>query len=302
MANDADFWIDRLRLKRRLTAWRIVGVVAIAAAILLAVGPEFDIGKRPHVARLVVDGIILDERRRTEVLHEVADDARVKALIVRIDSPGGTVVGGESLYRYLRRVSEKKPVVAVMRELATSAAYMTALGSDHLIAEDGTITGSVGVILQTANVTGLLEMIGVKPETFKSGPLKAQPNPLESLSPEARKAIEAVVLDSFEMFVALVRERRHLSDAQVRELADGRVFTGRQAMAAGLIDSLGGESEARAWLSAAHGIDPALQVRDLVVSRPEDRLRDIVSGVLGKAFFSETLRLDGLVSLWHPGG
>lgn len=300
MSIDADWLVDRRRLKRRLTWWRIAAVLGAVVAVIAAVG-RFDVFEAPaHVARIDVSGIILDDGERDQALAAVAADPSAKALIVRIDSPGGTVVGGEVLYRRLRHVGERKPVVAVMGELAASAAYMTALGCDRIVAHDGTLTGSIGVIVQTTDLTGMLDKLGIKPETIKSSPLKAQPNPLEPFTPEARQATRAVVADTYELFVQMVQERRNLSAPQVAEVADGRIFTGRQAKANGLVDELGGEDEARVWLERTHDVAAALPVRDVDVHDPSEKLQELFTRIVGKALFSETLSLDGLVSVWHP--
>lgn len=304
MPLEADYLADRRRLKRRLGVWRLLAVAAIAAAIVVGlsrvggVGPGF-LG-RDYVARLVVEGVITEDFDRDEALAEIARDRRAKALIVRINSPGGTVVGGESLYRRLLLVSEAKPVVAVMGEVATSAAYMTALGANHIIGREGTVTGSIGVILQTANITGLLDRLGVQTELVKSAPLKAQPNPLEDFSPEAREALEQVVQDMFAMFVGIVQERRNFSEAAAREAADGRVFTGRQALQNGLIDAIGSEIDARAWLAETHGVNPDLPVREIEDDGTVRWVRRRIDGFFGKTLISEVLNLDGLVSVWHP--
>ncbi|MCW5700049.1 MAG: signal peptide peptidase SppA [Rhodospirillales bacterium] len=297
---DGDYIVDRRRLKRRLTFWRIAAVIAAAIAVVAAFGQVEHLARGRHLARVVIEGVIMEDRDRDQALAELADDDTVEGVLVHIDSPGGTVVGGESLYHRLRLISEKKPVVAVLGGLGTSAAYMTALGSDHIVARNGTITGSIGVLLQTADVTGLMDMIGVKPETIKSGPLKAQPNPMEPLTPEGREAVTSSIMDIFDMFVSLVEERRSLDRGSVLELADGRVFTGRQALANGLIDALGGEEQARVWLQQKHSIDEALPVYDVDFEGAEATLRELMNSVFGKVFFSETLRLDGVVSLWHP--
>ncbi len=298
MSLDADQALDRRRLKRRLTFWRIAAVVAVVVAVVAAVG-RVGVGEN-HVARLVVGGIILDDPWRDDALAGIAEDDNAKALIVRIDSPGGTMVGGEALYTSLRAVAGKKPVVAVMGGTATSAAYMTALGADHILARAGSVTGSIGVIMQTADITGLLEKLGVKPETIKSRPLKAQPNPLEPLTPKAREAARFVVLDLFEMFVDMVQQRRNLPRDEVLALADGRVFTGRQAVANGLVDALGGESDARRWLAETHAIATSLPVRDVEIEHEGALWRDLITGFVGKVLFSERLRLDGPISVWHP--
>ena len=301
MSIDADTLVDRRRLKRRLAWWQAFAVIALVAAVIAAVGRFEALVKPAHVARLAVSGLIIDDFDRDQALAGVAEDSSAKALIVRVDSPGGSVVGGEVLYRRLRAVAEKKPVVAVLGELATSAAYMTAIGTDYIVAHDGTLTGSIGVILQTADLTGLLDKLGVKPETVKSSPLKAQPNPLETFTPEAHVAIRAVVTDVYEMFVGMVQERRQMSRDEVMAVADGRIFTGRQAKENGLLDALGGEREARIWLAHTHGISEGLPVRDVDLEGPENKLQRAFTHMAGKALFPETLSIDGLVSVWHPG-
>jgi protease-4 len=187
-----------------------------------------------------------------------------------------------------------------MGEVATSAGYLIALGTDHIIGQQGTITGSIGVILQTANITGLLDSLGIKTEAIRSAPLKARPNPLEEMSPEVREAVERVVQDMYAMFVGIVQERRDLSEDQVRDVSDGRIFTGRQAIENGLIDGIGSEIDARAWLAEVHGIDRGLATRELTDDGTALWVRQRVASIFGKSLLSETLRLDGLVSVWHP--
>jgi len=301
MSIQSDAIIDRRRLKRRLIFWRIVGVSAVALAIIVAVGRIGGFSSRSdHVARLTIEGVILDDAVRDQALREVASDDTVKALIVTIDSPGGTFVGGESLYTQLRKISVDKPVVALMGGTATSAAYMAAIGTDRIYARAGTLTGSIGVILQTADITGLLNNIGIKPETIKSGPLKAQPNPMEPFSDDARAAIQAVIGDFFEQFVDMVTERRNLGRADVLALADGRVFSGRQAKSEGLVDAMGSLEDARSWLADEKKISKNLPVVDIDISHDDEPWRDLVSGLVGKTLLSERLRLDGVISLWHP--
>ena len=240
---------------------------------------------------------------RTRTVRQIGDDASAKALILRIDSPGGTVVGGESLYRHLRAVAEKKPVIAVLGEVAASGGYMVALAADHIVAREGTLTGSIGVIMQTTDITGLLAKLGIEAEAIKSGPLKAVPSPVERLTDEGRAATRRLVDDMYQMFTAMVAERRGLPLPRAIELADGRVYTGRQARAAGLVDSLGGEEEARAWL-AERGISRRLPSRKIEIERDDEfwprLVRSTVQAVTGKTYLSERLTLDGLVALWHP--
>lgn len=300
MALDADRLLERRRLKRGLAVWRVAAAAAAVAAVVAAVGRFDAFAFRNHVARLEVDGIILADVERDEAIDRVARDSTVKALIVRIDSPGGTFIGGETLYLGLREVAKAKPVVAVMGGTATSAGYMTALGAERIVARSGSVTGSIGVLMQTADVTAFLEKLGIKPESVKSGPLKAQPNPLEPFTPAARAAVEDVIRDLHAMFVDMVGERRKLPKETVLTLADGRVFTGRQAVANGLIDDLGGEAEARQWLAEAYKIPLSLPVKDVKIRHPDEPWLDLILGLVRKSLFSERLRLDGVMSLWHP--
>ncbi len=300
MSLDADRIVDRRRLKRRLTFWRLTAVAALVLAAVAFAGTLDGVVEKDHVARLKVEGLILDDTWRDKALAELAGNDNIKALIVRIDSPGGTVVGGEALYKSILAVSKKKPVVAVLGGTAASAAYMAAVAAERIFARESTVTGSIGVIMQTTDITGLLDILGVKPETIKSRPLKAQPNPLEPMTEEARKAVKSVILDMYAMFVDLVSERRGMPRDRVLTLADGRIYSGRQAVANGLVDAIGGEDAARRWLEKAYKVDTSLPLEDMDISHDEEVWRNFIGGALGKALFSERLRLDGLLSLWQP--
>ena len=300
MALEADRYLDRRRLKRRLTLWRVIAVAALVAATTIAFSQFGDFKRGSSIATLDVTNIIFDDLRRTEALRKLAKDERVKALIVRINSPGGTVVGGESLYFGLRGVAKTKPVVAVMGEVATSAGYMAAIGADYIIGRRSTITGSIGVLMQTTEITGLLTKLGIKAETIKSSPLKAQPNPLEPMSPAARAAAQNIISDIYAMFVDLVTVRRNMDRGTVLKIADGRIYTGRQALGNGLIDAIGDMDAARQWLAERRDIDKNLPLRPLKIKRDRDSLLERFDDLFGITLFSERLRLDGVISLWHP--
>jgi protease-4 len=300
MALDPDRLIERRRLKRGVIVWRTIGVVALVLLAIVAV-VRFGLDERggDRIARLWVDGLVLDDPALESALDDIADNDRVKALLVRIDSPGGTATGGEAIFHALRRVAAEKPVVAVMGTTATSGGYMVALGADHILARISSLTGSIGVILQTAELTELLADLGVKTEAIKSGPLKAQPSPFEPMTEEARTAVRSVIDDTYDMFVDMVAERRKLSRQAVLALADGRVFTGRQAQELGLIDAIGGETEARNWLEATHAVSEDLPVRDIRREDLEGGWLDTLGTRLGDAIVPARLRLDGLISLWQ---
>ncbi|MBT3556237.1 MAG: signal peptide peptidase SppA [Rhodospirillales bacterium] len=304
MAADIDRIIDRRRLKRSLNVWRVIGIFAAAASIALIVkgsgiAPDL-VPEKPHIAVLDITDVILDDPDRNDLLRDILDDDDARALIVRINSPGGTFVGGENLYEGLRSVSAIKPVVAVIGNMGTSAAYMAALGSRHIFVREGSLTGSIGVILQSANIMKLLDKIGIEPVTVKSAAMKAQPNPVEEFTPESRLMIAGVIDDMYDIFLGIVAERRGMTKDAMRVHADGRVFTGRQALVAGLVDSIGGMTEAREWLDTEAEISKELPIINVTPGIEESPIFDLISGSLGKTLFSERLNLDGVLALWHP--
>ena len=295
---DPDRLLDRRRLKRGVAVWRALAVAALVAVVLVAAAPfVFEGGER--VARLWVSGLIEDDPARDRLIAELRDDDAVRAVVLRIDSAGGTAVGGEALYRSLRSLAEVKPVVAVLGTTATSAAYMVALAADHVLAREASLTGSIGVLFQTAEFTALLEELGVRAEAIRSGPLKAKPSPFERLDNPTRRVMRDVVADIYDSFVRLVMERRSLDRDTALTLADGRVFTGRQAVQAGLVDALGSEDEARAWLAQEHGVPETMRATD-VTSGGDGMLPDLIGAALDRALPSRTLALDGLIAVWHP--
>jgi len=308
MSLDADAIVDRRRLKRQLIAWRLTAIAAFAALGYAGVVTYTDLvpsqlaSGGDHVATMEVGGLILDDQNRLEALDDVAKSKSAKALIVRIDSPGGTAVGGETLYYALRNVATSKPVVALIRTIGTSGGYMTALAADRIYARETSLTGSIGVILQTAEMSGLLEKIGVKAETLASGPLKGQPSATEPMTDEARDATQNLINDTHQWFVQLVSERRKLSDDEVQLASDGRLFTGRQALEAKLVDELGGMADARRWLKTNHGVPGNLPMFDVDIKVRDKGLLARLLTSSGKTLLSERLTLDGLLTLWQPAG
>ncbi|MGH7042477.1 MAG: signal peptide peptidase SppA [Acetobacteraceae bacterium] len=305
MSLETDLLIDRRRLKRRLTVWRIVAVLAVVAAImagLRAGGGMF--GASPYVARLAVDGIIGNEDRLAARVRDLADDPHAKALIVTIDSPGGSVAGGEALHDAIAAVAQKKPVVAVMGGVAASAGYMIAVPAARIFARAGTLTGSIGVYLQSVEVSGLLTRLGINAEVVKSGPLKDQPGLTEPLTPAGRQMLQGLVMNLYDQFVAMVAAGRHMDPATVRQLADGRPYTGEQALKHGLIDALGGEHAARRWLATSRGVPATLPERPVTVAESLTQralaasLEPIVQG-FWKSVLSQSVVLDGAWSLWQ---
>ena len=297
---DTDAFIDRKQLKKKLMIWQIFGVLTVVGIVIFLIGDFSDIRNSDHIAVLKISNIIVDDPKRSQALITVAKDKLIKALIVHIDSPGGTVVGGEALYLHLQEVAENKPVVAVISNLATSAGYMAAIATDQIFARQSSITGSIGVIIQTADITVLLKKLGIMAESIKSAPLKAQPNPLEPMNEDTRSATRLVVDDIFNMFIDMVVVRRKMDKKKVKQLADGRIYTGRQAVKNGLIDAIGGEKEALNWLSTTKNINSQLPLKLMNFNRQVGFLEKILNSFIGNISISDRLRLDGLVSLWQP--
>jgi protease-4 len=313
MATEAELIIDRRRLKRRLTFWRVAAVLLFIAGLvaLAASFGGFDLSKRQdHIARVKISGIITGDQPTLDLLADIAKEDHVKGLIIRIDSPGGTTAGSEAIYEAIRKIAKDKPVAAVMDTIAASGGYITAIAADHIVARGNTITGSIGVIFQWAEVSKLLETIGVQMQEIKSGDLKAEPSPFKPLSDKAREVSNLMVQDSFAWFTGLVAERRKLPLDKVKVLSDGRVYTGRQAVAEKLIDELGGEEKAVDWIKKEKKLPADIEVKDWAVP-PEDTgllglgLK-ITSGALKAmglpdlAQQAQMQKLDGLLSVWHP--
>ena len=305
MTTDADGIVARRRLRRWLAFWRVSALVVGAALVLavVAVVTDFDpIADRPHILRVTVSGIVFDDPSIIGGLEQAAEDDATRALLVIIDTPGGTTTGGESIYRELRRISENgTPVVAVIRTVGASAGYMVALAADRIYALETSITGSIGVLLETAEVSKLLDRLGVSAETFRSAPLKGQPSLFQPLDERTRVATQSLIDDVYDWFLEVFAERRGLPVETARGLADGRAYTGRQALSLNLIDSIGGEREALAWLVETQGIPGDTPVIDLERDDNPETFFDLVTGLAKKTLLSERLRLDGLMSVWHPG-
>jgi protease-4 len=320
MSSDADLLADRRSLRRKLTLWRLLAVVGVIAAAVVAGLAWTGRGPGPisqaHIARVTISGFISGDRRTLELIKSL-EDSRAAAVLVRIDSPGGTVTGSEALYDALRLLAAKKPLVAVVDGLAASGGYIAAMGSDRIVARQTSLVGSIGVLFQIPNVGQLMSTLGVKLEEVKSSPLKAAPNGFEPTSPEARAALQRVVDDNYDWFKRLVRERRKLADPEVTVVSDGRVHSGRQGLALKLVDEIGGEPEAIAWLEREKGVAKDLKVRDWrrrsesssynLWSMTESLARaagfDAVATIIARAADQPVgLRLDAPLALWQPAG
>jgi len=317
MATRADDLIDRRRMRRKLTFWRVaallVAVVALVIASAWAVRDDLAGTGAPHIAKVRIEGTIIEDDELLDRLESIRKSAAVKGVILSVDSPGGTTAGGEAIFEAVRKLAADKPVVAQVGTLAASAGYMIASAADHIVARQSSIVGSIGVLVQYPDITGLMDKIGVKLEEVKSSPLKAEPSPFNPTTEEERAMLRAMILDSYDWFVGLVDERRPMTRTEVLAVADGSVFTGRQAMQKKLVDELGGEDEAVGWL-AGKGVDGELEIVEWKAEEDSWFLApQSAAGILGKlmglpdqgaallkALGGERLFLDGLLSVWQP--
>lgn len=317
MVMRADELIDRRRLRRKLTFWRVVALAVIVLALFCAyvwkVGTDFTGAGSAHIAKVRIEGTITEDDELLERLEKVRKSPAVKGVILAIDSPGGTTAGGEAIFDAVRKLAADKPVVAQVGTLAASAGYMIASAADHIVARQSSIVGSIGVLVQFPDVTGLMDKIGVKLEEVKSSPLKAEPSPFNPTTDEERAMIRSMIMDSYEWFVGLIDERRPMTRAEVAAVADGSIFTGRQALQKKLIDELGGEDQAVAWL-ATKGIDGDMEVVEWkargngwplssgALATVLARLAGLPDGgaSLLRELGGERLFLDGLLSVWQP--
>lgn len=319
MSLDTEAVIDRRRMRRRISFWRSAAILFIGLVLGIVLFGSDDLSSlgQNQIARVAIEGTITDDRDQLRMLKKIRDANNVQALIVHVNSPGGTTTGGESLYEALRQVAAKKPVVAQFGTVAASAGYIVGLGTDHIVARGNTITGSIGVLAQWPEVSEMLDKLGVKFNEVKSGRLKAEPSLFTPATEDAKAVMQETIDDGFRWFLSLVEERRGISARGVVGLTDGRIYSGRQALEAKLVDEIGGEAEAIRWLETSRGVAKGLKVVNWK-PQPENTWGSftgdasmttgaVLATVIGSLFQPpqlpaslERLGLDGLVSVWQP--
>ncbi len=261
-------------------------------------------GQKPHLVHLKLAGIIsASEQDNVDAIRKAADDSTVKGLLLEVNSPGGAVTGGEVLHDAVAAFARRKPVAVSMGSVAASAGYMVSVPANRIFANRSTLTGSIGVILQSPDVSRLLDRVGVHVDELVSGPMKGQPSVVQPLSPEGREMLQGVITDLYGFFVMVVADGRHMPVERVRQLADGRPYTGRQALGLGLVDQLGSLADARGWLlKTAHLSDDA-PVTDIGPAATRVNWRHWITGLLSavpgaEILIKESSALDGAVAIW----
>lgn len=312
MSEQPEFILDRRKLKKKLVLWRFLAIFAVIAGLfsLVSFNKEFaaKLGMADQIARIEVSGVILEDKARAQMLKKMAADKSVKALIVHFNSPGGTTTGGEALYQDLRRIAKDRPVVALFGTMATSAAYMSGVAAEHIIARSNSITGSVGVIMQWAEVSNMMDKLGVKMNEMKSGDLKAVPSPFQPLDEFGRSSTQKMIADSHKWFVDLVVKRRNIQPTQIPGFMEGSIYSGRQALQYGLIDEIGSEEQALNWLSKAKKIPNYLPIIDWTQEiQPSGgiigRASLYIAGLFGLDLkpYLQNMSQTGLISARHSG-
>ena len=293
MGPQADTAVTPKRSILRRIFWAIV--IGGGALILLnALLPDLDFSGQDRVALIRVEGVILDAQATISELKQYSENPLVKAIVLRIDSPGGGVVPSQEIHDAVKRVKNKsnKAVIASMGTVAASGGYYIAAATDRIIANPGTLTGSIGVIMEMANFEGLLKKVGVEGVVIKSGRFKDVGSPLRKMSDEERKLLQSVMDDVHHQFIEAVADGRSLEVSEVEPLADGRIYTGRQAKEARLVDELGDLDDAIHIAADIAGMEGEPKV---IEPRKRFSFRDIIESRWSSVF--PKLELDTGVKL-----
>jgi protease-4 len=262
---------------------------AVKSTTASGLDAELSTGTGPRIGVVELKGTVggdgergIDADKVVKLLRKYDRDDDVRAVVVRIDSPGGSVAPSQEIYSALRNLRKKKKVVASMGNLAASGGYYIAAAADQIYASPGTLTGSIGVVFTHFNVRGLLEAVKIEETTLKTGKYKDTLSPYRPLNELDREEVQSISEDVYGQFIRDVAEGRGLKEEEVRKLAEGRIYTGRRAKDLRLVDELGGfqDAVAKAWQLAGQSGEPRLQLppRDMVLS-----LRELMRGAFGGA-------------------
>src|SRR3990167_4683110 len=298
MADDQPIERSPKRSLLRKIFWVVGGGLGLLFLVNILL-PDLDLSGEDRIALIRIEGVILDAQETLGELNRFSENPSVKAIVLRIDSPGGGVVPSQEIYDAVRRVRTKsnKAVIASMGSVAASGGYYIAAATDRIVANPGTLTGCIGVIMEMANVEGLLQKIGVEGVVVKSGKYKDVGSPLRKMSDEERGLLQTVMDDVHKQFIEAVAEGRSLELKDVQALADGRIFTGRQAKEANLVDELGNLDDAIQLAADVVGIEGEPKV---VEQRRRFSIRELLesklSSVLPKFDFHSGVNLKYLMA------
>ena len=291
-------FLEQFYTRRQSIIKRLL-IIVIVILLIVTASLQFR-QKENFIAKITVEGIIKDRNDILEQLKDLDNDQNVKGLITIINSPGGTYVGSKEIHESIKKLSKKIPTVAYMREMATSGGYLVSLSSDRIFGNEGTITGSIGVILQTADISQLLGKLGINPVIIKSGDLKAVPNPAEEIDEKKLNYLKDVIKKMQTEFLNLVKKSRDISSSTLDLVSDGRIVTGKQAKDLKLIDAVGTENDAISWLKKEAGLDDKVKVKDLSVQSEITELLNF-SFLKKKINYLNQNFYNGFIAIWTPG-
>lgn len=255
---------------------------------------------KDKIAIVEISGVIMDSRDIVRQIRNFREDDSVQGIILRINTPGGAVAPSQEIYDEVLRSRSSKPIYASMGSVAASGGYYIAAAAEQVYANPGSLTGSIGVIMAFTNFEGLMKKVGVRPEVIKAGKFKDTGSPARTMSNKERKYLQAVVKDVHNQFIEAVSKGRNMDPAQARKLADGRIFTGRQALEMKMVDELGGLEDAIGNMGKRLGIDGRPYV---IQERERESFMDwLVNGKLQDSLSSAAISQDlpSLQFLWAP--
>lgn len=290
--------LDKFYQKRKSIIFRSFFFFLIIAFII-TLSYKFQ-SDESFIAKINIEGIIQDRTDIIKQINSLKSDNNVKGLLTIINSPGGTYVGSKELYDSIQTIGEKIPTAVYMKEMATSGGYLASLSSDKIFGNSGSITGSIGVILQSADISNLLGKIGVSPIIIKSGKLKAVPNPAEQMDEEKLNYLKEIIEKMQKEFLMIVKRNRNVSESVLSLVSDGRILTGREAKKLKLIDDIGNEDDALNWLKNEAKVDEKIKIKEL---SPENDLQKLINLRIFKKkfnYFSQNF-YNGFFAIWAPG-
>lgn len=290
--------------RRRLFFWRTISFITVAIIVYLSFENQEKSSSNEYIANYNISGLLISADEIIEDLEELKSSNEVNSIIISVDSPGGTTVSAEEIYLKLKEVSLVKPTAIVMRNIATSGAYLLSLGGDVIFSRENTITGSIGVLLQWARVDEALSKLGIEVNEVKSGKLKAEPDFFGEIDEEAQQVTKEIIDETFEWFIRIVKVERDLNPSEIYTISDGRIFTGRQAIELNLVDEIGDKNDAKIWLVENKEIDSNSPIIDYGKSKKPSFIELSLANIMDYFNISTpyTGRIRSNLSLVNNGG
>jgi protease IV len=282
-------------MKKILIFFGIIFVLIAILSLILALNRTGPLGEK--VALVRVTGVILDSTDIIEELRDYSKNNSIKAVVIRVDSPGGAVAPSQEIYEEILKIKEKKKIIISMGTVAASGGYYISAPADKIVANAGTLTGSIGVIMELPNISGLMQKIGVETQVIKSGEHKDIASMFKALKPEEKQILQDVLDDVHNQFIIAVSKGRNMKFEEIKKLADGRIFTGRMAKGLGLVDELGNLQDAIMLAGKLTGIKGEPEV---VQKKEKFSVMEILKGEFPKRLMDNVFQGVSLKYLMTP--